>query len=86
MTAAENEPADHDAADKMAEYILAGGTIGNLAGFTRDELEAIYAVGHTFFTAQKYDKAISLFNFLCLYDHLQPRWFHSLGGQGHVKA
>ena len=66
-------------AEAVIEHIGAGGTLRGLLEIGDDELEAIYAVAYNHFTARKFDKAIDLFKFLCLYDHTEPRWFYSLG-------
>lgn len=66
-------------AEAIIEHIGAGGTLRGLLDIGDEELEAIYAVAYNHFTAHKFDKAIELFKFLCLYDHTEPRWFYSLG-------
>lgn len=65
--------------EEFRKHIAEGRTARSFAGITDEELEAIYAVAYNHFTAKKYDKAIDLFKFLCVYDHLEPRWSYSLG-------
>jgi type III secretion system low calcium response chaperone LcrH/SycD len=78
MTATHETEVDAKA-QELLDVLSKGGTVGSFAGFGKDELEAVYAVAHAQFAAQKYDKAIHLLQFLCLNDHTNPRWFYSLG-------
>lgn len=64
---------------EILKHLTDGGTLKTLANLSGQELEAIYAVAYNLFTARKYDQAIDLFKFLCLYDHTEPRWFYGLG-------
>lgn len=66
-------------AEMIIDHIGSGGTLRSLLEIGDEELEAIYAVAYNHFMANKFDKAITLFKFLCLYDHTEPRWFYSLG-------
>lgn len=66
-------------AEELVRHFAAGGTMKTLVGLTAADLEAIYSVAYSHFVARKYDKAIDLFKFLCLYDHTEPRWAYGLG-------
>ena len=82
MSATESTPADEALmarAKELLDHFKDGGTLKSYARLTDEDLEAIYAVAHNQFTARKYDKAVDLFKFLCLYDHTEPRWFYGLG-------
>ncbi len=77
---AEVDPRQFEAAvDKMLKSLSEGGTIGDVLNMNPDDLEGVYAVAYSFMTAGKYDKAMPLLRFLCLYDHTEPRWSYALG-------
>lgn len=79
MSATNEQDAQEKTAEALLEHIAGGGTLGEAINLEAEQLEAIYAVAYNHFTAKKYDKAIDLFKFLCLYDHAEPRWYYSLG-------
>ncbi len=87
---AQNEQELLETAQELAKHVQAGGTIGAFIDLDDDELEAIYAVGYNQFAARKFDQAINIFKLLCLYDHLEERWYYSLGvaqqGKGDYEA
>ncbi len=56
-----------------------GGTIGESLKMGASDFEGLYTVAHSFMSSGKYDKAIPLLRFLCLYDHTDPRWSYALG-------
>lgn len=68
-----------DKARAVVAQLSEGGTLMNLMGATKEQMEAIYAVAHNYVAAKKYDKGIDLLRFLCMYDHTEPRWFYGLG-------
>lgn len=76
---AQSEQEILDKAEVFINNLLAGGTVGTFLNLSDQDLEAMYAVGYNQFAARKYDQAISMFKFLCLYDHTEPRWYYSLG-------
>ena len=57
-----------------------GKTVGALAGFTPDDLEAVYSLGYASYQAGKFDEAEKVFRFVCLFDHLEKKYFFALGG------
>lgn len=71
-----------DTAKKLEEAVAlikdGGGTFAMVQGISQDDLEAIYGVAHTFYGQQKYDKAEKLFAYLCLYNHLDKRFWKGL--------
>jgi type III secretion system low calcium response chaperone LcrH/SycD len=79
MTAVANGQDVQDKVQALMDHFSSGGTLGQIHDITEQELEAMYAAGYNLFAARKYDQAISMFKFLCLNDHLEPRWYYSLG-------
>lgn len=66
-------------AEEILKHLETGGTLKAVVNLADEELEAIYAVAYNYFTARKFDQAVQLFKFLCLYDHMEPRWAYGLG-------
>jgi type III secretion system low calcium response chaperone LcrH/SycD len=65
---------------ELAQEIMAGRTdLAVIQGITDDELEAVYALGHGFYTSGKYDDAVEMFRFLCTHRHMEPRYWLGLG-------
>jgi type III secretion system low calcium response chaperone LcrH/SycD len=56
-----------------------GGTLKDMNNLTDRDMEVIYSLGLNFYKSAKYDKARSMFQFLCFYDHTNPKWWNGLG-------
>jgi type III secretion system low calcium response chaperone LcrH/SycD len=78
MTAT-NEDAVLERVENLVKHFSEGGTLGTMLQIGDEELEAMYAVAYSQYSARKYDQAIDIFKFLCLYDHNEARWFYGLG-------
>ncbi|RMC62479.1 SycD/LcrH family type III secretion system chaperone [Sinorhizobium meliloti] len=65
---------------RLTEEIIAGRTdLAAVIGITDDELEAVYALGHRFYSAGRYDEALSFFRFLCMHRYIDPRFWFGFG-------
>ncbi|WP_353642780.1 SycD/LcrH family type III secretion system chaperone [Mesorhizobium sp. WSM2239] len=62
---------------RLAEEIITGRTdLAAVVGITDDELEAVYALGHRFYSSGRYSEALIFFRFLCMHRYTDPRfWF-----------
>jgi len=56
------------------------GTIREAKGITHAEMESIYAIGLGFYRTGNYTDAEKVFKFLCLFDHVNSRYWTALGG------
>ena len=72
-----HEITEHDLSHGL-EVIKNGGTLSMLQGISTDDLEAIYSVAHSFYGQGDYDKAQKLFCYLCLYQHMDKRFWKGL--------
>ncbi len=54
-------------------------TLGELKGISHEELEAVYSLGFTQYRTGRYEDASKLFQFLVLFDHLNPKYWLALG-------
>ena len=70
-----------EAAKSFAEM----GTIRELKGITDAEMEAIYSMGYSLYNTGRYDDAETVFRFLVLFDHQNPRYWIGLGAVQQVK-
>jgi len=71
---------DVDRLAELAREIMAGNTdLAAIIGMTEDELEAVYSLGHGFYTSGRYGDALDIFRFLCMHRHMDPRFWFGLG-------
>ena len=70
-----------EAAKKFTE----GATIKELKGISNNELEAVYSLAFNYYRTGKFDEAEKLFNFLALFDHLNPKFWMGVGAVRQVK-
>lgn len=54
-------------------------TIRETKGITSAEMEAMYSLGFNFYRTGRLDEAEKVFKFLCIYDHLNPKYWIGLG-------
>jgi len=66
--------------DQVGDVMIGGKTVADMKNISEDELESLYTVGHTFYSQGKFDKAVNIFRFLVMYNHLEVRYFIALGG------
>ena len=60
----------------IVDQLLSGEkTLGDIRGLTTQEIEAIYTVAYNLFENAKYEDALRVFGFLCLYSHLDKRFW-----------
>lgn len=68
--------------DELAALIQSAlenhGTMKEVRGLTQDHMEAIYTLAYTLYQQERYQEAHDLFTFLCLYDHLETKYWNGL--------
>src|SRR5690606_39901315 len=64
---------------QIVNILNSGGTLDQVFDLTEEDEEAIYAIAHNYYNNGKYDKAIPLFQFLSIVDHLNIKWWMGLG-------
>ena len=65
-----------EAANKFATGFA---TMREFKGITKAEMEAVYSVGFNMYRTGRYEDAGKLFQFLVLFDHLNPKYWLALG-------
>ena len=74
-----DEISDEEIAEIMEKFLLNNHTLSTIYGFTSEQLEAIYALAHGEYESGKYERAHSLFQLLCHFDHMERRYWMGLG-------
>jgi type III secretion system low calcium response chaperone LcrH/SycD len=64
---------------KALDVLMTGGNLYTLRGMTEQDVEAVYALGHTHYTTGNYNEAENIFRGLCLLNHLSQRNWLGLG-------
>ncbi len=67
------------AVEDLLKNIQEGYSIAAAMGFSKDKLEAVYAIGYQFFNQGKYEKAMKLFGFLLIHEQSDRRFFIAFG-------
>ena len=71
---------------EFAELIERGlTTVRELKGVTDEEMNAVYAVAHNFYMTGRYEDAETVFKFLVVFDHLNPKYWIGLGAVRQVQ-
>ena len=60
-------------------------TLGELKGISHDELEAVYSLGFNYYKTGRIDDAAKIFQFLVLFDHLNPKYWLGVGAIQQIK-
>ncbi len=64
---------------RALEVLSAGGTLKDVRGLSREDLETIYAIGYNLYNQALYEKAEPMFQFACFYEHTEARYWVALG-------
>ena len=54
-------------------------TLKDIRGLTTEQMEGIYALAYNLYDQSLYEEAHNIFTFLCLYDHLETKYWLALG-------
>lgn len=65
---------------ELIEGIKKGYTLGELQGYSPEEIEVIYSLGYSSYQAGRFDEAEKIFRFACMFAHLEPKYYLALGG------
>lgn len=68
-----------EVAELVRKMFETGATLKNLRGLDARDMEVIYSVAHGFYSEGKYEEAERAFQFLCLYDHTNARYWMAFG-------
>ncbi len=66
--------------EKVVDDLMSGKTtLADMRGFSEEEIEAIYSLAYNIFENGKYEDALKIFQFLCLFSHLDERFWLGAG-------
>ena len=77
-TAALDSLSDEQLTGIAEQLFQHGATLADLRGLTNDEMEAVYLIAYNFYQQGKIEEAEKVFHFLCLYGHLDKRFWMGL--------
>lgn len=72
-------PSEDALAKLTTAFITQGLTFKDLKGISDADMEGIYAVGYNLYNSGKYEDAEKVFQFLCLFDHFNRKYWMGLG-------
>lgn len=64
-------------AEKVTAALTGGATLGSLIGYSEQEYEAVYTLGHNLYSQARYDDAIKVFAFLIMNNPLEMRFVNA---------
>ncbi|MET4580094.1 SycD/LcrH family type III secretion system chaperone [Ottowia thiooxydans] len=68
------------------QWLGEGGSLGDAMDIPVAQREALYQVGHGFYTQARYQEAFKVFSMLVIYDHLNPRYLMALAGAAQMQG
>ncbi|WP_066014187.1 SycD/LcrH family type III secretion system chaperone [Endozoicomonas atrinae] len=63
----------------VGDYMARGGSLAEASDISEEAQEALYELAYLKYNNGLYEKSAHLFQFLCLYDQWNPRFFTGLG-------
>lgn len=79
LTISEVDNETEGQATELLDLLSNGGTLGDASGLDEKDLELLYSMAFTFYNNGKYDKALPLFEFINMMDHLSTKYRMGLG-------
>lgn len=68
------EPDVENLIAQITEAFSSGGTLGNLVGYDDQDYEAVYVLGHSFYSQARYMDALKAFAFLVMNNPIEKRF------------
>lgn len=63
-----------------SQWLNSGGAIGDLLEVPLIQRDALYQLGHGYYTNSRYEEAFQIFSLLVTYEHLNERYLMALAG------
>ncbi|HSI86704.1 MAG: SycD/LcrH family type III secretion system chaperone [Candidatus Methylacidiphilales bacterium] len=79
-TLPDNEESVKALTDLLDGFLKNSATLKDVRGLTNENMEAVYSVGYSLYTNGKFEDSEKIFQFLCLFDHLERKYWLGLGG------
>lgn len=71
--------ADPDLLEIAGNFLKNGKTFREARGLTRENMEALYTLGYNAYNSGQYEQAHRAFQFLCVFDHIERKYWLALG-------
>ncbi|CAM3784371.1 MULTISPECIES: SycD/LcrH family type III secretion system chaperone [Vibrio] len=75
----EEESVKNCTQEDILQYLKGGGTLAELHEFSPTTLETVYHAAFNYYNMGSYEEAVSIFQFLCAFDHFKVKYFIGLG-------
>ncbi|WP_461833098.1 SycD/LcrH family type III secretion system chaperone [Desulfothermus sp.] len=70
--------------DEIVDTVLnTGGRMMDFYGIGEKEAEALYSVAYNMYKTGQFEKALKVFKVLCFLNHMEPKYWFSLGATHH---
>lgn len=69
-----------DQAQTMQKWLAAGNSVGDAINVSSEQREALYQLGHGFYSQARFEDAFSVFSLLVIYEHMNERYLLALAG------
>ena len=69
-----------DQAQTMQRWLAAGNSVGDAMNISPEQREALYQLGHGFYSQARFEDAFSVFSLLVIYEHMNERYLMALAG------
>lgn len=70
-------PGTENIPEQVIELLSHGGGLGTIFSYTENEYEAMYALGHSHYSQERYLDAAKCFGFLVAHNALEPRFMNA---------
>lgn len=71
--------------EQVHQFIEQGAVLADARGLTEEHMNAVYALAHNLYQHGEYDRAETLFQFLCYYNHLERKYPMGLAACRHMQ-
>jgi type III secretion system low calcium response chaperone LcrH/SycD len=65
--------------EMLVDFLENGKTLADVRGMTPEELETVYAMGFNAYNGGRYEQALTSFQFLVYFDHMEKKYWRALG-------
>lgn len=71
---------DMERVEAIMDALSTGSSIGDIIGITQEQMDVLYTIAYGAYQAKNYQDAETLFQALCLYQHMDERYWMGLAG------
>ena len=79
-----HQPQAHDIAEQVTRFLQRGAVLADIRGLSERDMNAVYTLAYNQYDHGAYQRAETLFRFLCFYNHLEKKYFMGVGACRHM--